>query len=158
MITTPTAAARDGGVLDQFLGVWSGRGVVMVNQAGKAVATARDIDVALWSSESGYEMTWTNLSQSGAPRIMIRFSALSEPGIVKVTWTDLPQGTDARLQLEDSRLTVFLSGVTPHLKPLARYDYSMSDDGRMTLEYALSHGSKRLESVTTQLDRAKVVM
>ncbi len=157
LCTITTSTAHDSDALEQFLGVWRGQGVVL-NQAGQTVTEVRNIDIALWPSENGYEMSWSNLDQNQAPRAMIHFAEPGEHNSTGISWTNPAEGTKVTLQHKGSRLTVILSGETPKPDSLARYDYTLLDDGQIVLQYSLSQDDETLVRLTAQLYRAKVVM
>lgn len=160
VVTAPVAtASSDTAALEKFYGVWIGRGIVVEERAKRTVFATRDIDVAIWESETGFDITWRNVSRDETTRVTIHFAAAREPDTFEVKWTDPPLSADERFwaQIEGDRLTVYLSGVDDDVERVARYECSVSD-GHMTFKYTLSRGGELLETVTSNLYRAKVVM
>ena len=152
-------ALGDAGDLGKFHGIWIGNSVIVEQQPRAAIVTARDIDVAIRKTKSGFDMTWRSLSQEGANRIRASLVAASEPGAFMATGVDPPLRSKEKLwaQMVGDRLLVYLSRVGGDgADYLARYALSVSD-GHMTFGYTLRRGGEVLESVKGSLSRAKVV-
>jgi hypothetical protein len=161
LAAAPNALALSNpGDIGRFHGIWVGYGVTAEMQPRESAVTARDIDVTIRETKTGFEMTWKSLGRDRAKRISARFVAAGEPGTFKVSLVDPPLSDEEKLwaQVEGDRLVVYLSSVGDDgAAHMARYQRSILD-GRMTLKYTLSRGDELLESLTGSLSRAKVVL
>lgn len=157
----PTAlASSDPGSLRDFHGVWNGNEVVAERPPPQAFSLiARDIDIAIRETNSGFALTWKSLSHADARRLSACFVASGEPDTFLATNVRPPLDTRETLwaRMEKGRLVITHSSFAgSEVERIARYELIVSD-GRMTFKYTLPRGDDILERVQGRLSRAKVV-
>ncbi|MDH3715252.1 MAG: hypothetical protein OET44_15560 [Gammaproteobacteria bacterium] len=153
------SATKHTASLELFYGVWIGHTSVVQGRALHTDLAARDVDVAVWKTDTGIEMTLRNLSGDAPARITLHFVTTNSDTLdIKQTTPPAAAGEAYWARIRESRLMVFHSSTAEDgVEQLARYEYSISQ-GQMTLKHILSRNGEVLRTETVSLRRAKVVM
>ncbi|MGI9301583.1 MAG: hypothetical protein ACR2RB_02595 [Gammaproteobacteria bacterium] len=150
-------AAGAAATLEKYYGVWIGRGVAVEEHGNRTLQAKRNFDVAIWGIETGFVISWRNLSSPDAGRTTVRFAAAGEPETFEAKSTDPPlcAGQIYRAEIRADRLIVYRSDANDERR--TSYEYSLLGRG-LKLKYTLSSGGELKESSTSRFYKAKVVM
>ncbi len=145
--------------LERFAGVWTGVGVVSEGYPTGRSEKKSGLDVAIWETDAGFTMSWRSPGGEGIRRMTSHFVDSKESGRFAAHQVAPPLSADQDLwaQVDENRMTVYLSHVVEAVERLARYRWSVAN-GTMTFKYTLSIDGEVTENVTGRLRRAKVVM
>ena len=153
-------ALGESGILGQFQGVWIGDSVIAQSRPQGSGVSARDFDLAVRRTNTGFDMTWKSLSHEGQKRIRAQFVATNERDTFTALDVDPSLARNEMLwaKTEEDRLVLYLSSLdNDQREHIARYELSVSN-GRMSFKYTLFQGDLVLESLEGRLFKAKVVL
>ena len=141
------SAAQHTSALEPFYGVWIGP------------EPTRNVDIAIWRSRAGIEMTLRNLGHHDPVRITLQFDGTKADTLaLKSATPPTGVGENYWAEIEGARLIVFHSrAANGEAAQVSRYEYSIYE-GQMTLNHVLSRNGDVLRTETVKLRRSKVVM